>query len=136
MLGLPECQHRRYTTVPGAEQLYCFLKRAKCSEEECLACEYAAPEGGEIVEIERCDGSIEIGRIYHGINPALDKFGHKTGPWTVDKPSRGLGDTIAKFTHTTGIDAVVKAVTRRIKIPCGCLKRQEALNKLVPYKEK
>ena len=40
-------------------------------------------------------------------------------------PSRGLGDTIAKATKAVGIK------------PCGgCKKRQAALNKLVPYKNK
>lgn len=45
--------------------------------------------------------------------------------------SRGLGDTIAKFTHATGIDRVVHAV---VGGDCGCKKRQDALNKLIPYK--
>lgn len=39
------------------------------------------------------------------------------------KKSRGLGDTIAKLTKAVGI-----------KSCGGCKKRQEALNKLVPYK--
>ena len=40
-------------------------------------------------------------------------------------PSRGLGDTIAKMAKAMGVN------------PCsGCKKRQEFLNKLVPYKEK
>lgn len=47
--------------------------------------------------------------------------------------SRGLGDTIAKVTEATGIAKVVKAVSKATGIPCGCKKRQEALNKLVPY---
>ena len=39
--------------------------------------------------------------------------------------SRGLGDTIAKMTKAVGIK------------PCGgCKKRQEILNKAVPYKTK
>lgn len=38
--------------------------------------------------------------------------------------SRGLGDTIAKITKAVGIK------------PCGgCKKRQERLNKAVPYKQ-
>lgn len=44
--------------------------------------------------------------------------------------SRGLGDTIAKFTHATGIAQAVEAVTNG---NCGCKKRQELLNDLVPY---
>ena len=42
--------------------------------------------------------------------------------WTPDKPSRGLGDTIAKVTGKMGIK------------PCGgCKKRQKKLNKLIAY---
>ena len=44
--------------------------------------------------------------------------------------SRGLGDTIAKFTEATGIATVVKAIAGD---DCGCDKRQEWLNKVVPY---
>jgi hypothetical protein len=41
-------------------------------------------------------------------------------------PSRGLGDTIAR---------AIQAVTLGTVKPCGgCKKRQEALNKLVPYR--
>jgi len=43
----------------------------------------------------------------------------------VNGQSRGLGDTIAKVTKLLGIK------------PCdGCKKRQELLNKLVPYRNK
>lgn len=41
----------------------------------------------------------------------------------LNSPSRGLGDTVAKVTKMVGIK------------PCGgCQKRQEKLNKLLPYK--
>ena len=52
----------------------------------------------------------------------------------MENESKGLGDTIAKFTQATGIDKVVKTVTSAIGIEdCGCKARQEMLNKLVPY---
>lgn len=48
---------------------------------------------------------------------------------------KGLGDTIATVTRVTGIKKVVHAVTRTVGIKdCGCKKRQEKLNELVPYK--
>ena len=50
--------------------------------------------------------------------------------------SRGLGDSIAKFTKATGIKSVVDHVSNGLNIPCGCKARQEALNKIVPYKLK
>jgi hypothetical protein len=49
-------------------------------------------------------------------------------------PSRGLGDTIAKITHATGIAKAVEVVTEALGIEdCGCGGRQEWANNLVPY---
>lgn len=50
--------------------------------------------------------------------------------------SKGLGDSIAKFTTATGIKTVVDKVSEGLNIPCGCKARQEALNKAFPYKMK
>ena len=47
--------------------------------------------------------------------------------------SRGLGDTIAKFTHATGLDKVAALYSKVTGKDCGCKGRQDALNKLVPY---
>ena len=47
--------------------------------------------------------------------------------------SRGLGDSIARFTKATGIKKAVDIVSEGLNIPCGCDARQEALNNLVPY---
>ena len=44
--------------------------------------------------------------------------------------SKGLGDTVAKITKATGIDKLVHKVVGE---DCGCDKRQDALNKIVPY---
>lgn len=50
------------------------------------------------------------------------------------QPSRGLGDTIAKFTHATGIAKAVEVVTEVLGIEdCGCKSRQEWLNEVRPY---
>ena len=46
--------------------------------------------------------------------------------------SKGLGDTIEKFTKATGI----KKLADKIPGGCGCDKRKTALNKLLPYKNK
>ena len=49
-------------------------------------------------------------------------------------PSRGLGDTIAKITHATGIAKAVDVVTEALGIEdCGCSGRQEWLNEAAPY---
>lgn len=49
-------------------------------------------------------------------------------------PSRGLGDTVAKFTHATGIAAAAHLVSRVTGVPCGCAERQQRWNAAVPYK--
>ena len=49
--------------------------------------------------------------------------------------SRGLGDSIEKFTKATGIKKVVDRVSEGLNIPCGCEGRRDALNILFPYKK-
>jgi len=50
--------------------------------------------------------------------------------------SKGLGDSIEKFTKATGISTLAGIATRAVgKKDCGCKKRQEALNKAFPYKK-
>lgn len=49
----------------------------------------------------------------------------------------GLGDTIAAFTKATGLDKVAERVAKAAgKEDCGCGKRRETLNRLVPYNVK
>jgi hypothetical protein len=49
-------------------------------------------------------------------------------------PSKGLGDTIAKFTHATGINKLVEVTAEVLGIEdCGCGARQEWANNLFPY---
>ncbi len=47
--------------------------------------------------------------------------------------SRGLGDTIEKFTKATGIKAVVDKVSEATGKPCGCGQRRDTLNRVFPY---
>ena len=47
------------------------------------------------------------------------------------KKSKGLGDTIEKFTEATGIKKVVKWIAGE---DCGCDKRKEKLNQIFKYK--
>ena len=54
----------------------------------------------------------------------------------VNMKSRGLGDSIHKFTTKTGIKTVVDKISEGLNIPCGCEARRQALNKAVPYKMK
>lgn len=46
-----------------------------------------------------------------------------------DGPARGAGDLVRKVTEATGIHAVVSRISGT---DCGCSKRQEALNRLLP----
>tara|TARA_B100001113_G_C20638511_1_gene418022 strand:+ start:307 stop:483 length:177 start_codon:yes stop_codon:yes gene_type:complete len=50
--------------------------------------------------------------------------------------SKGLGDTIHKFTTATGIKKVVDTISEKTGKPCGCKERQNALNKMFPYGSK
>lgn len=57
----------------------------------------------------------------------------KTPP--VANRSRGLGDTVEKFTNATGIAKVVKNITAAVgKKDCGCGARRNTLNRIFPYK--
>jgi hypothetical protein len=44
--------------------------------------------------------------------------------------SKGLGDTVEKVLEQTGVAKAVKKVFGK---RCGCQKRKEKLNELVPY---
>lgn len=48
--------------------------------------------------------------------------------------SRGFGDTVAKLTHFTGIDKLADRVAKAMgKEDCGCERRREKLNEIIPY---
>ena len=50
--------------------------------------------------------------------------------------SKGLGDTVEKFTKATGIKSIVDAVNKARGVKdCGCGKRKETLNRLFPYNQ-
>ena len=50
--------------------------------------------------------------------------------------SKGLGDTIEKFTKATGIHSLAQMGARAVgKKDCGCNNRKKALNKAFPYKK-
>jgi len=50
--------------------------------------------------------------------------------------SRGLGDTIEKFTHAFGLDKLAKKVAKLFgKEDCGCTRRRDKLNEIIPYKK-
>ena len=49
--------------------------------------------------------------------------------------SKGLGDSIEKFTKATGIKKMVDTMSKGLGLPCGCEARKGALNKMFPYKQ-
>lgn len=52
------------------------------------------------------------------------------------QPSRGLGDSIEKFTKATGIKAVADKVAKALgQKDCGCDERRDSLNRVFPYKK-
>ena len=70
-------------------------------------------------------------REYKQWKSAKVEEGYKSHKKSVEKQSKGLGDTIAKITKATGIDKVVKFIAGE---DCGCDERQVKLNKLFTYK--
>lgn len=48
--------------------------------------------------------------------------------------SRGLGDSIHKFTKATGIKAVVDKFSDITGKDCGCGERRDTLNRVFPFK--
>ena len=52
------------------------------------------------------------------------------------KESRGLGDTVEKFTRATGLKKAVDVVSKAVGKDCGCKGRKDKLNKIFPYKKK
>ena len=49
--------------------------------------------------------------------------------------SRGLGDSIEKFTKATGIKNVVTKAYSAMGKDCGCSQRRDTLNRVFPYKK-
>lgn len=53
-----------------------------------------------------------------------------------NKPAEGLGDVIAKITHKLGLAKMAEDIAHLAgKEDCGCGRRREALNELVPFKK-
>ena len=52
------------------------------------------------------------------------------------KQSKGLGDSIEKFTKFTGIKSLAQMTAKAVgKKDCGCNKRKNWLNQQFPYKK-
>tara|TARA_B100001063_G_C16560634_1_gene450767 strand:+ start:15 stop:236 length:222 start_codon:yes stop_codon:yes gene_type:complete len=68
-----------------------------------------------------------------------DKFGKPLGysdsTGLPSHQSKGLGDTVEKFTRATGIKKAVDVVSKAMGKDCGCNKRKDKLNKAFPYKK-
>ena len=52
----------------------------------------------------------------------------------INNSSKGLGDSIAKFTSATGIDKLANKMAKAAgKSDCGCDTRRDTLNRVFPY---
>lgn len=51
----------------------------------------------------------------------------------MNNKSKGLGDSIEKFTKATGIKKAVETVAKATNTDCGCGKRRDTLNRIFPY---
>lgn len=97
--------------MSASDELRCHfsgdIPKDATSRATCEHCQAIRPSGVTHVEIMKC---------------------RRKGP-----PSRGLGDTIAKVTRATGIDAAVSIVEKVTGVDCGCAGRVQSLNAAVPY---
>ena len=68
-----------------------------------------------------------------------DKFGKPLGysnsTGLPSHQSKGLGDTVEKFTRATGIKKAVDVVSKAMGKDCGCKGRKDKLNNAFPYKK-
>jgi hypothetical protein len=56
--------------------------------------------------------------------------------WGYRPPDRGLGDTVERALDVAGIGRVAKRLIRALTgKPCGCGRRRERLNHLMPYRK-
>jgi hypothetical protein len=53
----------------------------------------------------------------------------------LNEKSKGFGDTVAKVTRLTGIKSVVDTISKKTGKDCGCNKRRDTLNRIIPYKK-
>jgi len=51
------------------------------------------------------------------------------------KKMDGLGDAVEAVAEATGIKKIVETVAKATGRDCGCGRRKEALNRLVPFKK-
>lgn len=73
---------------------------------------------------------------YFGTRPTFTKPRRPVRPDPEPEyPMRGLGDLVEKVTTKTGIKAVVDKVAKVTGKDCGCGKRRDKLNQLVPFKK-
>lgn len=59
-----------------------------------------------------------------------DKFNKMKQP---AQKSRGLGDSIEKFTKKTGLKSAVSKLAEITGTDCGCTERRDSLNRVFPY---
>ncbi len=53
-----------------------------------------------------------------------------------NKEPEGLGDVLAKITHRLGLAKMAQDIAHLVgKEDCGCNRRREILNELVPFKK-
>ena len=73
-----------------------------------------------------------MGKVYDKHGKLL---GYSNATGLPSHQSRGLGDTVEKFTKATGLKKAVDVVSKAMGKDCGCGKRKDKLNKAFPYKK-
>ena len=71
---------------------------------------------------------------YFGTQPTITRP-KVVPPPEPEYPMRGLGDLVEKVTVNTGIKRIVDKIAKATGKDCGCNKRKDILNRLVPFKK-
>jgi hypothetical protein len=68
---------------------------------------------------------------------AIDIEHHREGQKYPKLKQKGLGDTVEKITHFFGLHLMAEKIARVFgKEDCGCTRRRDKLNTLIPYSKK
>jgi hypothetical protein len=71
---------------------------------------------------------------YFGTRPTRISTDLRPPASPTPKRMKGLGDLVERFTEKTGIKSIVEKRAKRRGRGCGCSKRRDALNALVPFR--
>jgi hypothetical protein len=123
------------TSAHGFERL--ATQRVKGRGIEICGAQMPSPKwvGGHFVDgFDKRDWPLPYHNLMHAgrLEPQHEPFLRAEG---LEPPARGLGDTIERIARVTGIAKLATQIAAVTGRDCGCDRRRERLNRLVPYRE-